>query len=316
MPLSAITPQEVDRWRHEKVREGQLRQAAIEAGEPLRDADGQILRPLNATSINKCLTRLAQILELAIEYGLIDRNPARGRNRRLKAPRYRGTFLDGADAIVSLLDAGGELDRERADRTSQYRRALLAVLVFSGLRIDEALSLRWRQVSLPARTMRVGSKTDAGHRTIDLLPALVDELLTLRAASGGEPGDFVFRTASGAKQSPSNVRNRLLAPAVEKANAMLATADLPALPDPLTPHSLRRTFISILLALGHEVPYVMEQAGHADPKVTLGIYARVMRRSPEDKERLRAVVDGGEVPARFGANGAAALIEQEEQGVS
>jgi integrase len=194
------------------------------------------------------------------------------------------------------------LDRERADRTPAYRRALLAVLVFAGLRIDEALSLRWCQVSLPSRTMRVGSKTDAGHRTIDLLPVLVDELLELRATSGGEPDDLVFRTATGGKQSASNVRNRLLSSAVEKANATLAVSDLPGLPDSLTPHSMRRTFISILLALGGEVPYVMEQAGHADPKVTLGIYARVMRRSPEDKTRLRALVDGGTVPARSGTS--------------
>jgi integrase len=50
------------------------------------------------------------------------------------------------------------------------------------------------------------------------------------------------------------------------------------LPDGLTPHSLRRTFISLLLAIGEEVPYVMRQVGHADPKVTLSIYAQVMFR--------------------------------------
>ena len=61
----------------------------------------------------------------------------------------------------------------------------------------------------------------------------------------------------------------------------------------MTPHSLRRTFASVLLSLGEEVPYVMEQLGHTDPKVTLGIYARVMRRSEGDRERLRALVDGG-----------------------
>ena len=47
----------------------------------------------------------------------------------------------------------------------------------------------------------------------------------------------------------------------------------------------------------------MEQAGHADPKVTLGIYARVMRRTADDKAALRALVEGT-VWARLGANGA------------
>lgn len=36
----------------------------------------------------------------------------------------------------------------------------------------------------------------------------------------------------------------------------------------------------------------MDQIGHTDPQVTLGIYARVMRRSDGEKERLRALVEG------------------------
>lgn len=47
------------------------------------------------------------------------------------------------------------------------------------------------------------------------------------------------------------------------------------MPD-VTPHSLRRTFISLLLAAGADVPYVMAQAGHNDPKMTLGLYAQVI----------------------------------------
>ncbi|HEY5197778.1 MAG TPA: site-specific integrase [Solirubrobacteraceae bacterium] len=278
LPLSAITSQQVDRWRQAKVREGKL----------------------GTTSINKCLTRIAQILEVAVEYGLIDRNPAKGKNRRLKAAKYRGTFLDGADAIAALLDAAGELDAHL--RSQPYRRALLATLVFAGLRIDEALSLKWRHVSLPARTLRVAqSKTDAGERVIDVVPALVDELLSMRARASGDPDALVFATATGGKHSASNVRNRLLASAVEGANAKLAKVDRPPLPEPLTPHSLRRTYVSIPLTLGEPVPYVMEQAGHTDSQVTLGIYARVMRRSEGDRERLRGLVDGT-VSARFGAD--------------
>jgi integrase len=34
----------------------------------------------------------------------------------------------------------------------------------------------------------------------------------------------------------------------------------------------------LLLASGEDVPYVMAQVGHADPKVTLAIYARAIRR--------------------------------------
>ena len=39
---------------------------------------------LSATSINKTITRLAQILKVAVEYALIDRNPAKGKRRRVR----------------------------------------------------------------------------------------------------------------------------------------------------------------------------------------------------------------------------------------
>jgi integrase len=68
----------------------------------------------------------------------------------------------------------------------------------------------------------------------------------------------VFATATGCRQSPSNVRNRGLAGAVRLASERRQAAGLGRLPEGLTPHSLRRTFISLLLAVGEEVPYVMQ----------------------------------------------------------
>jgi hypothetical protein len=41
---------------------------------------------------------------------------------------------------------------------------------------------------------------------------------------------------------------------------------------------------------GPEVPYVMRQVGHADPNVTLSIYAQVMYRREGERERLQALV--------------------------
>jgi integrase len=62
----------------------------------------------------------------------------------------------------------------------------------------------------------------------------------------------------------------------------------------LTLHALRRTFASVLVALGHDPRYVMDQIGHSNPTVTLGIYAQVMGVSDKDRGRLRALVEGGE----------------------
>jgi integrase len=66
----------------------------------------------------------------------------------------------------------------------------------------------------------------------------------------------------------------------------------------LTPHSLRRTFASVLVALGRDPAVVMRQMGHTTPHLTLGVYAAAMEWGDGERERLRALVDGRfEVPS-------------------
>jgi hypothetical protein len=69
-----------------------------------------------------------------------------------------------------------------------------------------------------------------------------------------------FATAAGNRDNPSNVRRRFLADAVERANEALAERGQEPI-TAATPHSLRRTCISLLLASGADVPYVMAQVG-------------------------------------------------------
>jgi len=278
----------VDRYRQLKVREGAI----------------------SATSINKTIQRLGQILDVAVERELIDRNPARGKRRRLKQRKPPRTTLDRAEQIETLIAAARELDREaRVDRRAVPRAALLSTLIFGGVRIGEALALRWRDVDLAAGRMRISdSKTDAGIRQVDLLPVLREELSILKAASPyPAKDDFVFPTATGASQNASNVRNRVLAMSVERANQRLEERGLAPLPEGVTPHSMRRTFISLLLAIGEDVPYVMGQVGHVDPKVTLSIYAQVMFRGEGERERLEALVNGSE-PLSMGTGAQSALF--------
>ena len=95
----------------------------------------------------------------------------------------------------------------------------------------------------------------------------------------------MFCTRSGRAHNRSNVRRRVLV----RANERLREAGEPLLPA-LSPHALRHTFASLLFEAGATVPYVMAQLGHADPKVTLGIYAHVLRRKGDTGERLDALV--------------------------
>lgn len=273
--LDEITIAEVDRYRQAKVREGAL----------------------SATSINRTIQRLAQVLEVAVERELIERNTARGKRRRLKPRKPTRTTLDRAEQIEALLLGARAVDANaRVDQRTTPRATLLSILVFSGLRIGEALALRWRDIDLAAGRMWIRtSKTDAGVRQVDLVPALREELSTYKAsAKWSAPDDPVVPTETGKPTNPSNVRNRVIVQSVKRANELLEERGLAPLPDGLTPHSFRRTYISLMLAIGEDVPYVMGQVGHSDPKMTLSVYAQVMFRGTGEKERLMALVEGAD----------------------
>ncbi|MGH2916438.1 MAG: tyrosine-type recombinase/integrase [Solirubrobacteraceae bacterium] len=265
--LSQITIAEVDRYRAVKVREGML----------------------SPTSINKTITRMAQILEVAVEYELIERNPAKGKRRRVKASRPAPVWLDSAGQIGALLDGAGELDaRARRDRQHVQRRAILATLVFAGLRIGELCELRWRDVDLTAGRLTVrASKTDAGVRRVEMLPVLGEQLAKLPRR---RPDALVFATSNGLPHGPSNIRRRILGPAVELANEQLERRGEAPLPERLSPHKLRHTFASLMVALGVDPGSVMDQLGHTDPSFTLRVYRHGMRRDEASRNALRALV--------------------------
>ncbi len=189
----------------------------------------------------------------------------------------------------------GELGGAASNRRHIKRRAMLTVLVFAGLRINELCALRWRDVDLAAGWLHTGSKTDAGRdRVVKIRGALRDELLTLRAGRGSiEQDAYVFATGRGGRMSDDNFRSRVLRSGVGRANENLERADLPPLPDKLTPHSLRRTFCSLLYALGEDPGTVMDEMGHTDPALALRVYRQSMRRGQDEKAQMQALVEGG-----------------------
>jgi integrase len=248
---------------------------------------------LSSASINKTIDVLQWLLSLALEYGHIDRNPALGRRRRLKARRRRQRHLDSGDQIEALLRAATELDRDPRWLIPD-RLPVIATLLFAGLRAHELAALRWRDVDLPARRIFVGlSKTPAGGREIAVLPVLAGPLIAHRdrlAPKG--PDELVFRTGRGGVCTKDNVRWRVVAPALARADRLLEADGQPPLPEGLTPHSLRHTFASLLIATGEDPVSVMWQMGHADPGFTQCTYGHLMRRHPGERARLRALVSG------------------------
>jgi integrase-like protein len=121
-----------------------------------------------------------------------------------------------------------------------------------------------------------------GVRDVELSPDLVKELLAhvdrlRRAGQPTDPESYLFPARPWRTDEPPTLAD------VNKA-AVRATEQLVARwPPPLqstTPHSLRRTYVSIaLLANNCDVLFVMSQVGHSDSKMTTDVYAKLQQRA-------------------------------------
>jgi integrase len=291
----------VDAYVAHKVKEAERLAAAIDRGRPLRDPRGRIRRPLAASSINKTVDILQWILGIAVEYKKrtgVTENEAAGKARRLVEPENRPVHLDTAEQIDGLLVACAELDREPRYHCSE-REAMVATLLFAGPRAHELCNLLWRDVDLLNERIFIGrSKTAAGLREIPMLPALRKVLVAHKArAYRTGPDDLVFPTGTGGRRDKDNLRSRVIAAALRRADQVLLERDHLPLPLGITPHKLRHTFASILVAIGKDPRTVMEALGHTDPKFTLKVYTHMMARGDEERRRLKALVAGERVLA-------------------
>jgi integrase len=311
-PLAQIDAEAVDSYSAAKVEEGRRLQAAIDRGEPYRDDRGRVRLPLAATSINKTIKGLAWFLGFAVQYKGLAGNAAAGKERLLKARRKPPVHLDTAEQIEALLDAAAELDRDPGHLCSE-REAIVGTLIFAGPRAHEIGYMLERDIDLANTRIFVGrSKTAAGLREIRILPILHDILAAHKArpAAGG-PDALAFPTGTGGRRDRSNLRERVLAEVFERADQLLRERGELPLPKGLSPHKLRHTFASILVALGTDPAQVMRQLGHRSAAFTLDVYTHMMACSPEQRERLKALVEGERRwgPAPLGRLGAAAYQE-------
>lgn len=297
-PLVDIDVQAVDAYRHDKVQEAEKRQRAIDRRKPLHDERDQILRPLSATSINHTIDTLQWVLSIALEYKLVPENPAAGKRRRLKEAPKPPVHLDTAEQIEALIDAAEDLDRDLRFTLTE-RKAIVATFVLAGPRALEVGYMRWRDVDLASGRLFIGrSKTQAGLREIKMLPILRDVLAAHKASAyRSGPDDLVFPTVTGGRRDKDNLRERVLAQVFERANELLEERGRVPLPKGLTPHKLRHTYASVLIACGEDPISVMKQLGHTDPAFTLRVYSHMMSREPGERARLKALVNGERVAA-------------------
>jgi integrase len=212
------------------------------------------------------------------------------------------------------------------------RRPLVATLGYSGVRVSELCDMRIRHLRLHepggARFHIPDAKTEARVREVQMSPDLAEHLVghldrLRRAGRRTEPDDFVFPNARGGRLSRQRAA-AIVGEAAARATTNLVARELPPLPK-TTPHSLRRTYISIaLLATGFDVLFVMSQVGHADSKMTTDVYAQLQQRVKRDhgsafdglvaraREQLRGASRGpgrASIGTTIGTTGAQPLLE-------
>jgi len=256
---------------------GQLR-----AHEPSPDRIVRLLVDLEAkglkpSTIRRYLSPLSLIFKLAIRRGDIVASPITllSDEERPSGGGVRDHYVWTRQEIGALVAAADELGRRPQARYNYG--PLIRLLALTGLRVAEALALQWADVDLDLGELHVTRlwtrtatmappKTKAGTRNVPLSAELVDLLTELkRDRRANDPFVFASR-AGGSPVSYWNFRRRGFGPALAKAGLNGRG---------ITIHDLRSAAASFLIQHDLTPVEVARLLGHADPNVTLRVYARL-----------------------------------------
>jgi integrase len=218
---------------------------------------------------------LHRALKQAVRWGLMTSNPTEAtdpprRVRKEIKPLKR-------EQVACLFEAA------RGDRLE----ALYVVAVLTGLRAGELLGLRWEEIDLERRVLRVQQqlvrtkrglsfgrpKNDRG-RAVKLAATAVEALRRhrkrqleerVKAGSLWKDTGLVFTTTVGTPLDASNLTRRYLYPLLERTG-------LPR----VRFHDLRYTFATIMLQNGENPKVVQEMLGHANISETMDTYSHIL----------------------------------------
>jgi integrase len=199
----------------------------------------------------------------AVRAGVVPANPVRALEKSERPKPSSGDKRILAETeIQAILGNAGKF------------RPLVAVGIFTGVRLGEALGLTWADVDYDAGVIRVRKqlgrdraradlKTNRARRNVVLVPELARLLKAHWMASPHkQPGDFVF-AAPDRRGRDHRSTSRGIERACERAKL-----------DGVSFHSFRHTFASWLISGAKEdVETVSRQLGHANATVTLRVYS-------------------------------------------
>ncbi len=271
LPLTAITRERIKALVAEQYRAGSLTR------------EGQSIAP---RTVRAFMATLVAVLNSAVEDGLIPSNPAA---RWGRVVRTEQTEVHEIEAFTPE-----ELTRLLAVAERDYADVYPFVLCLArtGMRLGEAMALKWKDVDLARRVLIVRRSMRRGHTTVpkngkarrvDMSRQLGDALRgwkTLQeaeaAVEGREIGPWIF-PAIVAHAGTADAFRRVWARILERADLRYRK-----------PHTLRHTYASLLIQAGEPLTYVQRQLGHHSPEFTMGVYAHFV---PQGDRRAVDLLD-------------------------
>ena len=237
---------------------------------------------LAKTSVARSMSTVRNFFRFLDRTGRIH-NPAIDAVRTPKIPHSIPKALTPEDALAAVKTAG-ELQDE--PWLAKRDMAIMLLLYGCGLRIGEALALNVADIGTDKSsdgTLRVVGKGNK-ERIVPVLPVVLDAIRVYQEACphGLTSEDPLFVGKRGARLNAGVVQRQ-----VRKVRAMLG------LGDSATPHALRHSFATHLLAEGGDLRTIQELLGHASLSTT-------QRYTAVDEAKLRAVYDDAHPRAKHG----------------
>jgi integrase len=255
---------------------GRAQLAAIEPRDIKKYAQELAKRGLAPNTVRLHLAPVKALLATAVEEGVIRSNPSAG--LRLAVAQQE----EADDGHVKALTEE-ELEKVLAAIPPPHR-LFFEFLHETGLRIGEAIALRWADVDLGRRHVQVRRryyrgtfappKSRYGRRDVPISQRLAKEL-ELRWLTEEDVEGLVFPSTVGKVLDASNLMRRVLKPAAR-------TAGVPW----VSFHTFRHTCATTLFRRGLNAKTVQVWLGHHSPAFTLAVYVHLLSDDLPDADQV------------------------------
>jgi integrase len=221
------------------------------------------LSTLAPKTVRNHLNTMHSVFEIGLRLGWCQSNPVKLADRPvIKSTETRIKFLDQPELEQLLAFAYPD------DPFGRIEPTLYLTAAMTGLRQGELLGLRWRDVDLAARKVRVVSpyvrgefnepKSEGSGRSVPLAQRVADALAALRERSAySSDGELVFCHPESGNPLDRSKLVRRFKQATERAEVRAITF-----------HELRHTFGTRMAAAGVPLRTIQHWMGHADAKTT------------------------------------------------